>query len=228
MSRPPDARTVQREFAQLTLLCITAVALFVVTRAFATSNRQLRAHDAAMWFNTAQQQLASGAIERAMDDLRQAVVLHPAQASYRLAFADALAQARRDRDAQAVLTALRATNPEDAAVNLRLARLEARTGAVDPSVRYYETALAALWPEADSAQRRAVRIELVEFLLSQRRQGRALHPDHPLDVVVDRLADSQGWLPVVNRDNAQEVVGVITLDSLWRHVATNPEADENA
>jgi CBS domain-containing protein len=37
------------------------------------------------------------------------------------------------------------------------------------------------------------------------------HPDHPSDVVMERLAQSGGVLPVLSREDAQRVVGVVTL-----------------
>ena len=43
-----------------------------------------------------------------------------------------------------------------------------------------------------------------------------VHPDHPLDLVLDRFAESGGLLPVVSRAAAQRVEGVITLDEITR------------
>jgi CIC family chloride channel protein len=43
-----------------------------------------------------------------------------------------------------------------------------------------------------------------------------VHPDHPLDVVLDRLSETAGMLPVVSRTDARRVEGVITPDSLLR------------
>jgi chloride channel protein, CIC family len=40
------------------------------------------------------------------------------------------------------------------------------------------------------------------------------HPDHPIDVVLDRLWRSGGVLPVVSRTEAQRLVGVVTAQSL--------------
>jgi chloride channel protein, CIC family len=40
------------------------------------------------------------------------------------------------------------------------------------------------------------------------------HPDHPIDIVLDRLSESGGVLPVVSRSQARRVEGVITHDSL--------------
>jgi CBS domain-containing protein len=38
-----------------------------------------------------------------------------------------------------------------------------------------------------------------------------VHPDHPLDVVVERFAESGGLLPVVNRGDVRQVEGTIAL-----------------
>jgi chloride channel protein, CIC family len=41
-----------------------------------------------------------------------------------------------------------------------------------------------------------------------------VHPDHPLDIVVDRLSQSDGVLPVVSRTDAHYVEGIVTADSI--------------
>src|SRR6185503_3891837 len=40
------------------------------------------------------------------------------------------------------------------------------------------------------------------------------HPDHPLDVVIDRLAESGGVLPIVSRTEVHRVEGVVTPESI--------------
>jgi CBS domain-containing protein len=42
------------------------------------------------------------------------------------------------------------------------------------------------------------------------------HGDHPIDVVLDRFAQSGGILPVVSRADAHRVEGVITIDSILK------------
>jgi CBS domain-containing protein len=42
------------------------------------------------------------------------------------------------------------------------------------------------------------------------------HADHPTDVILDRLARSHGVLPIVSREDATRMVGVITVDHIWR------------
>jgi chloride channel protein, CIC family len=41
-----------------------------------------------------------------------------------------------------------------------------------------------------------------------------VHPDHPIDVVLERFAQSPDLLPVVNRTEARRVEGIITVDSI--------------
>lgn len=43
-----------------------------------------------------------------------------------------------------------------------------------------------------------------------------VHPDHASDVVLQRLASSSGLLPVVSREDAQRLVGVVTFDDVRR------------
>jgi len=42
------------------------------------------------------------------------------------------------------------------------------------------------------------------------------HPDHPSDIVLDRLALSNGVLPIIQRDNAEQVVGIVTVSHVVR------------
>ena len=40
------------------------------------------------------------------------------------------------------------------------------------------------------------------------------HPDHPIAVLVERLAHSSGLLPIVSRADAQVVLGVVTVERI--------------
>jgi CIC family chloride channel protein len=48
-----------------------------------------------------------------------------------------------------------------------------------------------------------------------------VHPDHPLDVVLDRLAETRGILPVVSRTDVTRLEGVITTGSLVDYLAAS-------
>jgi chloride channel protein, CIC family len=43
-----------------------------------------------------------------------------------------------------------------------------------------------------------------------------VHPDHPIDVVLARLANNDGVLPVISRENTRHIEGVITRDDVMR------------
>jgi CIC family chloride channel protein len=45
-----------------------------------------------------------------------------------------------------------------------------------------------------------------------------VHADHPLEVVLDRLAQSEGILPVLSRAQERRLDGVITMDSIVRYI----------
>jgi CIC family chloride channel protein len=45
-----------------------------------------------------------------------------------------------------------------------------------------------------------------------------VHADHPLEVVLDRLAQSDGILPVLSRAHGRRLEGVITMDSIVRFI----------
>ena len=42
------------------------------------------------------------------------------------------------------------------------------------------------------------------------------HPDHGSEVVLERLGETNGMLPVVSRDDAQHLVGVVTIADVIR------------
>jgi hypothetical protein len=53
------------------------------------------------------------------------------------------------------------------------------------------------------------------------------HGDHPIDVVLERFAQSGGILPVVSRTDAHRVEGVITIDSMLKIAERQAHAQES-
>jgi CIC family chloride channel protein len=45
------------------------------------------------------------------------------------------------------------------------------------------------------------------------------HPDHPIDVVLERLADSDGVLPIISREDTRRVEGLVTIEDITRTLA---------
>jgi Flp pilus assembly protein TadD len=170
----PVLRIVQREIVVLTVLCVVAVLGFLLTRAAAAANRELRLRDAAFWYQSGQQHLAAGDPADAVAALRRATAIDRDNRRYRLDLAHALASDRRDDAARQVLLGLREATPEDPEVNLQLARLEVRRNDLTSAVRYYQNALYGLWSGDPAGPRRLVRIELIQYLLAHAQRARGL------------------------------------------------------
>jgi CIC family chloride channel protein len=54
------------------------------------------------------------------------------------------------------------------------------------------------------------------------------HADHPIDVVVERLAESHGLLPIVSRRDAHHLEGVVTIDGLLKSRRASTSGDSTA
>jgi tetratricopeptide (TPR) repeat protein len=85
--------------------------------------------------------------------------------SYQLNLAEALIGLGRTSEAYSYLINLWEQEPEDGLVNLALARIAAQTGGTNQALRYYHNAIYATWPGDGEQQRRAARVELIEYLL---------------------------------------------------------------
>jgi tetratricopeptide (TPR) repeat protein len=68
---------------------------------------------------------------------------------------------------------LAANAPQDAAVNLALARVAARRGSIEEATLYYHNAMYGVWNSDADANRNKARIELVQFLLKRRAPHKA-------------------------------------------------------
>lgn len=167
------AGLVHREIIILAALVVVTVVAFIGTRAVAISNEVLRREQAAAWFDAAQSATGSDNPGAAVTRFRRAVLKDPENRQYRLALADALTAYFLEEEAQRVLVALREAQPEDPEANLRLARL-ARASDPDAARRYYQAASAGLWQPEHADTRRQVQAELIQFLLDQDEQARAL------------------------------------------------------
>lgn len=175
-ARRTEASVIKREIIVLVLLVAVVVAGYFLTRYTARANRDRRQQDAATLYDLGRQQLQAGNTSDAIPALRQALALDNGNRSLRFALAGALGEAGDHESARQVLLGIRETSPEDPVVNLELARLNAREDNASPeAARYYQSALYGTWTGSDAdARRRAVRMELIQFLLSHQQRERAL------------------------------------------------------
>lgn len=156
------------------VLMAVAVAGFVATRAAAGGVHALRLRDASAWHGRGVEALHGGRPANAIAALRRAATLAPYDDRYQLALARALATNGERGQARLVLLRLRERRPENADVDLALARLEAQGGDPATAIRYYQHALAALWHDSQNERRPRVRLELIELLLRHGQRSRAL------------------------------------------------------
>ena len=130
---------------------------------------------AAAWFREGEGQVRAGDIGGAIDSFRKATSRDRDNRAYVLALANALAAAGHNEEARQALLRLRELSPENAEINLYLARLAAKRGDAAEAVRYYQNALFGLWTGSQVDQeRRKVRVELIHFLLDYQERSRAL------------------------------------------------------
>jgi tetratricopeptide (TPR) repeat protein len=167
------AAFIHRELLQLVALFVVAIATFFVTRALAANNRAMSLRDGKEWYQRGQRAAAAGRLDEAVDALRRAAVRDRTDKNYVLALARALALNHDDEAARGVLIALRDAAPEDAEVNLELARLAAERQDIPEALRFYHNALYAPWPADQAAARREIRFELIRFLLGHGQSSRA-------------------------------------------------------
>lgn len=170
---PERATLIHRELLQLGVLVLVAVAAFFVTRAVATNNRDMHRRNAAEWYRRGHQHIEAGRIDDATDAFRRATVGHRANKVYVLALARSLALKGDHDSARAVLLTLRESAPEDPEINLELARLAGARQDVSEALRFYQNTLYAPWSPDQTGTRRAVRFELIRFLLTHDQLGRA-------------------------------------------------------
>jgi predicted Zn-dependent protease len=101
---------------------------------------------------------------------RAALTCDPSNSQYQLSLARALRDSgdpRRLDEAESYLLALWQRTPQDAAINLALARVAAHRGSVEDATLYYHNAMYGVWNSDADAYRRKARVELIQFLLKQ-------------------------------------------------------------
>jgi Tfp pilus assembly protein PilF len=171
------AGLVRREAVVLAVLIAIMTATFFLTRQAAAYDRASSARAAASWFDAGHRALSRGDTEEAITGFRQAALKMPRMTRYHLTLADALATAKRDLEARRILLRLRESAPENAEINLALARLAVRRADVAEATRFYHHAIYGVWNDGNAiepARERRLRTELIHFLLDRGRSREAL------------------------------------------------------
>jgi tetratricopeptide (TPR) repeat protein len=157
----------------LTLAAATGFAAVSHLVARFTANQQARGR------KLYQQGIAAAGADRyddAISAFRAALTCDPTNSQYQLSLARSLRDSndpRRLDEAESYLIALWQRTPQDAAVNLALARVAAHRGSIEDATRYYHNAMYGVWNSDPDANRSKARIELIHFLLKQGAPDRA-------------------------------------------------------
>jgi tetratricopeptide (TPR) repeat protein len=112
----------------------------------------------------------AGRYDAAIAAFRAALTCDPTNSQYQLSLARALRDSgvpRRLEEAESYLLALWQRSPQDAAVNLALARVAAHRGSIEDAIRYYHNAMYGVWNSDPDSNRMKARIELIQFLLTK-------------------------------------------------------------
>ena len=186
----------------LVLVFVLLILLFVITGFAVRRYHAVERGLAQDWYSQGEQALKAGHAEAALADFRNALAYSRDNSLYQLRLAQALAATGRVQEARTYLLSLRDREPGNGPVNLELARLAVREHAIPEAVQYFHDAVYSEWDGDPVVQRRAVRLELVKFLLDsdQKAAARAeliavaanLPPDAELQTQVGALLMKAG------------------------------------
>ena len=191
VSEEETVRILRKDVLLLFLLAACAVSVFVLTKTVAAREGQIESRVARIWYQDGERQIKAGQVDDAIDSFRKATGIDRENPRYVLALADALALGDHNIEAEQALQRLRDTDPTNAEINLRLARLAAKRGQIPEAVLYYHTSLDGMWKGPDIAtKRRDVRLELIRFLIAGHDHDRALSELLVLDSELPEKADA--------------------------------------
>ncbi len=185
----------------LLLAILFLVPAFLGTRALVAGYRAMEHRLSATWYEQGETDLRAGAVSRAVDDFRAALAFSREAPSIRLRLAQVLVRAGHFDAANADLLRLWEDQPASGIINLELARLAVRRDHVADAIRYFNNAIYGVWPNNPDERRRQTQLELIDYLLANRRDAEAqaqliaLSADAPPDPDL-RLALGERFLRV--------------------------------
>ena len=154
--------------AMIAGLSLATVLLFMATLFLFRSFESHRNELAIRWSSRGRVALADGRPEQAIGALRTALTYAPSDREYELLLAEALDKAGHTDESYNYFLGLWTAQPGDGAINLWLARLEAKKGDSAAAAKYYRASIYGTWNGDGAARRRDVRLELARYLLGRK------------------------------------------------------------
>lgn len=149
--------------------CVLAVLTWLIFRSYS----QHQSDAAARWKRRGEQALQNHNAQAAVYDLRTALGYGQDDPATQIELADALAQAGRLQEATSYFNTLWDKQPGNGYINLQLARLAAQQGQRSTALERYQAAIYGVWEGDGAVRRRAVRLELVRYLIQENRFAEA-------------------------------------------------------
>jgi tetratricopeptide (TPR) repeat protein len=164
-----------RDWRPLLTLALVIVLGFSFTRLVVNLYNQKESALAAEYYAAGMRAMEAQHAAEAVDAFETALVYSRDNFQYRLRLTDALVASGATGEAEAQLRAFWEQRPEDAQVNLKLARLAAKQQRADDALRYFQNAIEGVWPERSDPvpQRIEARFEEAEWLIELERQEQA-------------------------------------------------------
>jgi tetratricopeptide (TPR) repeat protein len=157
----------------LAVVCVFLIFLFIITGVTVRRYQAMETVVAKDWYGRGERALQAGQAAGALEDFRNALAYSPDNSLYQLRLTQALVATGRVQEARTYLLSLRDSDPGNGPVNLELARLAAREHSIPEAVLYFHDAVYCEWDGDPVVQRRAVRLELVKFLLDSDQKAAA-------------------------------------------------------
>jgi tetratricopeptide (TPR) repeat protein len=145
--------------------CVLALLTWLIFRSYS----QHQSDAAARWKRRGEDALAHNNPKAAVYDLRLALGYAPDDRDTEVKLASALAQEGRLQEATVYFNTLWERQPGDGNINLQLARLAARQGQQGTALQRYEQSIYGVWEGDGAVRRHQVRLELVRYLIQQKR-----------------------------------------------------------
>jgi tetratricopeptide (TPR) repeat protein len=150
------------------------ILLFTATSFLANSYQSELRNRAEMHFHRGEILARNGQPRAAVEEYRAALTYSHNDTRYQMALSLALMSLGRLDEAEAHLMELRETDPNNAVVNLMLARIAEREKRTTDAIANYNRAIYGLWPADPLKNRIQTRFELVDLLIHTGRTRQAL------------------------------------------------------
>jgi tetratricopeptide (TPR) repeat protein len=167
-----DTSNIVSRYVQRRVLLLSLILLGVLFAITATLARTYHAREEGLveeWNRQGNADLAGGKPGQAFEDFRNALSYGPDNPLVELRLAEALLADGRFTEARSYLVTLWERSPGSGEVNLDLAHVSLQLGDVEAAIHYFRIAIFGSWEKQPAIQRRNVRLELCEYLLSHQR-----------------------------------------------------------